>query len=94
MKIFNVKDLARYNGKNGKPAYVACKGKVYDVTNSFLWKDGRHQVTHSAGTDLTTAIEQAPHGGDALAEFLVVGILQEADKRGSSEPKMSRRESI
>jgi predicted heme/steroid binding protein len=94
MKIFTVKDLAKHNGKNGKPAYVAHKGKVYDLTNSFLWKDGRHQVLHDAGTDLTTAIAKAPHGGDMLAKFPVVGILQEADTRGSSEAKASRRESI
>lgn len=91
MRIFTVKDLAKYNGKNGKPAYVAYNGRVYDVTNSFLWKDGRHQVLHSAGTDLTSAIEQAPHSGDALAKFPVVGILQEADTRGSDEAKVSRR---
>ena len=90
MRIFTVKDLAKYNGKNGKPAYVAHKGKVYDVTNSFLWKDGRHQVLHSAGTDLTIAIEQAPHSGEMLAKFPVIGILQKADTRGSSEAKASR----
>jgi predicted heme/steroid binding protein len=94
MKIFTVKDLAQYNGKNGKPTYVAYKGKVYDVTNSFLWKDGRHQVLHNAGTDLTTAIEQAPHSGDVLAKYRVVGVLQEADTRGSTEAKASRRESM
>lgn len=94
MKVFTVKDLAKYNGKNGKPAYVAYKGKVYDVTNSFLWKDGRHQVTHSAGTDLTTAIEQAPHNEDMLARFPVVGTLHGAYTLSSSEAKASRRESI
>ena len=90
MRIFTVKDLAKYNGKNGKPVYVAYKGKVYDVTNSFLWKDGRHQALHSAGTDLTIAIEQAPHSGEMLARFPVIGILQEADTRSSSEAKTGR----
>ena len=85
MKVFTAKDLAQHNGKNGKPAYVAYKGKVHDVTNSFLWKDGRHQVLHSAGTDLTMAIEQAPHSGDILAKFPVVGILQEAGICGSGK---------
>jgi len=83
MKVFTEKGLAQYNGMNGKPAYVAYKGKVHDVTDSFLWKDGRHQVLHSAGTDLTIAIEQAPHSGDVLAKFPVVGILQEASIRGA-----------
>ncbi len=92
MRIFTVKDLAKYNGKNGKPAYVAYKGNVYDVTNSFLWKDGRHQVLHNAGADLTAAIEQAPHSGDVLAKFPVVGVLQEAGTRGSREAKVNTRD--
>jgi predicted heme/steroid binding protein len=91
MKVFTLKDLAKYNGKNGKPAYVAYNRRVYDVTNSFLWKDGRHQVLHNAGTDLTTAIKQAPHGRDILAKFPMVGILQEAGTHGSGEAKVSRR---
>jgi len=52
------------------------KGKVYDVSASFLWKDGNHQVLHSAGVDLTDAIEQAPHGEDVLEKFPVVGVLR------------------
>jgi predicted heme/steroid binding protein len=94
MRIFTLKNLAEYDGKNGKPAYVAYKGKVYDVTDSFLWQDGRHQVFHSAGTDLTTAIEQAPHSGKVLARFPVVGILQEAGTRGSNEAKTRKRKPI
>ena len=90
MRVFTLKNLAEYDGKNGKPAYVAYKGKVYDVTDSFLWQDGRHQVFHSAGTDLTTAIEQAPHSGDVLAKFPVMGILQETDKRGFGKARDSR----
>jgi predicted heme/steroid binding protein len=76
MKEFTEEELAQYNGKNGNPGYVAYKGKVYDVSASFLWKDGAHQVFHSAGVDLTDALEQAPHGGDVLKKFPVVGILQ------------------
>ncbi len=75
MKEFTDEELAKYNGKNGKPAYVAYKGKVYDVSASFLWKDGNHQVLHRAGMNLTDALEQAPHGGDVLEKFPVVGIL-------------------
>lgn len=75
MKEYSKEELARYNGKNGNPAYVAYKGKVYDVSASFLWKDGTHQVLHSAGVDLTDALEQAPHGGDLLGKFPIVGIF-------------------
>ena len=33
-------DLAKYNGQNGNPAYVAVIGKVYDVTDSPAWTGG------------------------------------------------------
>ena len=78
MKAFTKEEVAQYNGKNGKPAYVIYKGKVYDVSASFLWKDGTHQVLHSAGVDLTNALEQAPHGGDVLEKFPVFGIISDA----------------
>jgi len=80
MKVFKKEEVAKYNGKNGNPAYVIFKGKIYDVSSSFLWKDGIHQVFHSAGVDLTNALEQAPHGGDFLEKFPVVGIIRSAGK--------------
>jgi predicted heme/steroid binding protein len=83
MKEFSKEELAQYNGKNGTPAYAAYKGKVYDVSASFLWKDGSHQVLHNAGLDLTDAMEQAPHGGDVLEKFPLVGTLRGADRRDS-----------
>jgi predicted heme/steroid binding protein len=78
LKEFSNEELARYNGKDGVPAYVAYKGKVYDVSTSFLWNDGTHQVLHVAGVDLTDAVEQAPHGGGLLEKFPVVGTLRGA----------------
>ena len=80
MKVFKKEEVAKYNGKNGNPAYVIFKGKIYDVSSSFLWKDGIHQVFHSAGVDLTNALEQAPHGGDVLEKFPVVGIIPSAGR--------------
>jgi hypothetical protein len=41
-------------------------GKVYDVTDSFLWKAGRHQVFHDAGKNLTAELTETPHGADLL----------------------------
>lgn len=83
MKEFSKEELARYNGKNGRPAYAAYKGKVYDLSGSLLWKDGSHQVLHNAGVDLTDAMEQAPHGGDVLEKFPLLGILRDADRADS-----------
>jgi len=76
LKEFSKEELARYNGEKGVPAYVAYKGKVYDVSASFLWREGKHQVLHRAGIDLTDAMERAPHSTDLLEKFPLVGILQ------------------
>jgi predicted heme/steroid binding protein len=76
MKSFSREDLSKYNGRNGAPAYVAYRGKIYDVSGSFLWKGGRHQVVHHAGTDLTDALEDAPHGALLLKRFPVVGLVR------------------
>jgi predicted heme/steroid binding protein len=74
MRIFTEKELKKYDGKNG-PAYVAYRGRVYDVSASYHWRKGIHQVMHRAGCDLTEALEQAPHGLDLLEEFPIVGKL-------------------
>jgi predicted heme/steroid binding protein len=77
MRLFTKDELRSYNGKNGAPAYIACNGKVYDVSESFLWKNGRHQVVHKAGEDLTRSLSQAPHGAELLEKFPIVGTLLE-----------------
>ncbi len=77
MKKYSKEELARNNGKSGAPAFIAYEGKVYDVSGSFHWKDGKHQVIHNAGEDLTGAIAQAPHEADILDKFPVVGALDE-----------------
>ena len=42
MKEFSVKDLSKYNGKDGNLVYVVYQGKVFDVTKSEVWKGGIH----------------------------------------------------
>jgi predicted heme/steroid binding protein len=76
MKELTREELQKYDGKEGRLAYVACEENIYDVTDSFLWKDGKHQVTHSAGKDLTDELVEAPHGIDFLKGFPVVGRLK------------------
>ena len=72
---FTKKELCRYNGLAGAPAYIAYKGKVYDVSDSFLWQRGQHQATHQAGQDLTDSLDEAPHGPELLARVRLIGIL-------------------
>ena len=71
-----IEELKEYNGKNGKPAYIAYKGKVYDVTDDYLWVDGEHQGEHFAGTDLSDSMSQAPHMEDVLERVKAVGLLK------------------
>jgi predicted heme/steroid binding protein len=76
VKSFTREELSRCDGRDGRRAYVAYGGKVYDVTDSFLWKGGRHQVLHAAGEDLTGEIAAAPHGPDLLERVPVIGVLR------------------
>ena len=76
-RSFSAKELARHNGENGDPAYVAVDGKVYDVTQSGMWRDGMHMGRHVAGHDLTAELDAAPHGDEVLTgkSFSQVGTL-------------------
>lgn len=80
MRAFTHDELARCDGREGRPAYIAYAGKVYDVTGSFLWRGGRHQALHRAGTDLTVDLKAAPHGDDLLTRVPVVGSLMEGEE--------------
>jgi predicted heme/steroid binding protein len=72
---FTLEELKQYDGKDGRPAYIAYKGKVYDVTDNYLWIDGDHQGEHAAGKDLTEAMGNAPHGEENLERVKLVGVL-------------------
>ena len=39
---FTTEELANFDGKNGKPAYVAVNGTVYDVTSNRAWAAATH----------------------------------------------------
>lgn len=72
------KQLAEFDGKNGRPAYVAVSGVIYDVTVSRLWRGGEHDPSHGeayAGRDLTQVLAESPHGIKNLEGFPVVGKL-------------------
>jgi len=66
-------ELTSFDGKEGKKSYVSYQGKIYDVTDSRLWKNGKHVNKHHAGMDLSEAMESAPHGADVLERFQMVG---------------------
>jgi predicted heme/steroid binding protein/uncharacterized membrane protein len=73
--------LCQFDGKDGKPAYIAYKGVIYDVTGSKLWKNGSHVTKHAAGNDLTKLLDSAPHGEDKVLSFPRVGNLLSAGEK-------------
>jgi len=79
-KDFSIEALDTFDGKEGRPAYIAYKGAVYDVTPSKLWKDGSHLRKHSAGNDLTEILKTAPHGEEKILSMKKVGELKSADE--------------
>ncbi len=74
---FTLEELAKFDGKEGRPAYVAISGKVYDVTDSYLWIDGNHMGEHEAGKDLTNALIASSHGDRVIEGMKFVGILDQ-----------------
>lgn len=71
-------ELAAHDGRDGRPAYVAVNGTVYDVSASPLWNDGDHQGAHQAGRELGDALKGAPHVRSVIERFPVVGRIEEA----------------
>ena len=73
--------LAAFDGKEGRPAYIVYKGMIYDMTNSRLWKNGAHMMKHHAGTDLTDVLKNAPHGEDKVLAMPQVGMCVASDRK-------------
>ena len=74
-------ELASFDGKEVRPAWFAFEGKVYDATQSPLWKQGTHMGRHNAGNDLTAALHLAPHGREKVTAMPEVGRLISAGPR-------------
>lgn len=70
-----LEELHNFDGKEGRPAYIALKGNIYDVTDSRLWKEGSHARKHLAGNDLTDALKTAPHNEEKVLAMRHVGKL-------------------
>jgi predicted heme/steroid binding protein len=70
-----IDELGAFDGKEGRPAYIAYKGTIYNVTQSKMWKNGSHMARHEAGNDLTEILTQAPHDEDKVIPMEVIGKL-------------------
>ncbi|WP_053956390.1 cytochrome b5 domain-containing protein [Inediibacterium massiliense] len=77
-RIFTVEDLAQYDGSNGKPAYVAVNGIVYDVSLEPTWGGGTHFGLY-AGKDLTAQFNGCHNGRlEVLRNLSKVGVFKES----------------
>ena len=76
-KTMTHEQLMHFDGRDGRPAYIAYKGIVYEVTRGRLWKNGQHAMKHPAGADLTEMLKAAPHGEDKIFAMPQVGSLSE-----------------
>jgi predicted heme/steroid binding protein len=68
-------ELDSFDGRDGRRAYIAYKGVIYDVTMGGSWSSGVHMGRHQAGQDLTRDLALAPHNDGRVREMPVVGTL-------------------
>lgn len=69
---YTKQQLALRNGQDKPQIWVAFNGLIYDVSESRLWKNGKH-YEHWAGQDLTDELADAPHTDIVFAKFTAVG---------------------
>jgi predicted heme/steroid binding protein len=74
--LLTLEELKAFDGKEGRRAYVAVDGIIFDVTDSPLWASGTHNG-NQAGQDLTQALAGAPHGPEKLENVVEIGVLVE-----------------
>lgn len=68
--------LSEFDGREGRNAYVAIDGVLYDVTNSSQWPNGLHRGSVQAGQDLTLILDtESTHGRELLARVPKIGYL-------------------
>lgn len=74
-RFFTLEELSSFDGTQGKPAYVAVNGTVYDLSDKIAWAGGNHFGLH-AGRDLTEQFMTCHGGMVAMLEQLpIVGYL-------------------
>lgn len=78
-QVLTLEKLSQFDGKEGRQAYVAVDGVVYDVSASARWTGGAHSACNlgaMAGQDLSELITKAPASMRSLLEKMpVVGTL-------------------
>jgi predicted heme/steroid binding protein len=72
---YTKQQLALRNGQDKPAIWVAYEGLIYEVTESRLWRNGKH-YEHWAGQDLTEELADAPHSASVFEKFKPVGRLK------------------
>ena len=93
-KKFSSEDLKQFDGLNGHPLYIVYKGKVYDLSSSKLWPQGKHMGMHTRTEDLTEAIKKAPHSEDNVYRYPLVGELGEVILQAPAPPILEKKPAI
>lgn len=73
-------ELKQADGKNNNKCWLAVDGKVYEISQSALWKDGQHTPSNEqayCGADMTEAMNAAPHGRKKLDQLTVIGTIKQ-----------------
>ena len=85
-----LEELSAFDGREGRKAYVAVSGKVYDVSASPRWQDGNHEGAHQAGGDMTEELKAAPHVRAVIERFPVVAdlVVAEPPAQGGGSGKL------
>jgi len=85
----NEDEFKKYDGQDGRAAYVSYQGNVYDVSSSKKWAGGIHMRRHQAGHDLTAEFAAAPHDESVLKRVHKIGRLR-LDEKEKQHPLLSR----
>ena len=75
---YTLEELRDHDGSQDGRVLIAANGKVYDVSESPMWKGGMHAGRHKAGEDLTEYLKGAPHEPDVLDRYQKVGEIVES----------------
>jgi predicted heme/steroid binding protein len=75
LPVYTKSQLALRNGQDKPQIWIAFKGIIYDVTDSRLWRNGKH-YEHWAGQDLTDELDAAPHTETVFEHFKAIGRLE------------------
>lgn len=79
-------ELSQFDGREGRPSYIAYKGSIYDVSGSRMWHGGSHMRIHSAGMDLSDILKKAPHGEDRVFKMPLIGKVMEQEETKKPMP--------